>query len=82
MVLVIPPGVKVLPASGAGLGAGPGSRVWGWGWILRLGSKQELVTLIDAKVDRGAGDAGMTGGVWDQGLDLGLVRVGGADEWD
>lgn len=82
MVLVIPAGVKVLPGPGAGLGAGLGARVWGWGWILRLESKQELVTLTDAKIGHEAGDAGMTGWVWDQGLDLGLVRVGDADEWD
>lgn len=79
---MIPARDEVFPACGAGLGAGPGARIWGWGWILRLGSKQELVTLIPAKVGHGAGDAGMTGWVWDQGLDWGLVRVGGADEWD
>lgn len=49
--------------------------LWGWdpsrGWWLTV-----------AKVGPGADDGARTGWGWDQGLDLELVQVGDAHEWE
>lgn len=44
---------------------------------LGLGSKQEVVHWIDAKIGHVAGDGARTGWGWDPGLDLVLVQVWG-----